>query len=83
MASVNVQFRLVSILKQFGREKGIGDTFTLQLAAGATLAQAMEQVGVPARRIGRFLRNGQTLLPDYAPADGEVIDVLPPTISGG
>jgi len=83
MASVNVQFRLVSILKQYGREKGLGDAFSLQLDEGTTLAQAMERAGVPLRRVGRFLKSGRALMPEYAPADGDVIDVVPPTISGG
>ena len=83
METVSVQFRMVSVLKQVAREMGLGDAFTLELPAGATLAQAMEQAGIPARRIGRYLNNGKIRMPDYAPVDGEIIDVVPPTISGG
>ena len=83
MAPINVQFKLYSILKQYGREKGIGDAFSLQVEPGTTLAQMVEQVGIPSKRIGRFIMQGKALQPDYAPADGDAIDLVPPTISGG
>jgi|YNPNPStandDraft_1061719.scaffolds.fasta_scaffold226974_2 molybdopterin converting factor small subunit len=83
MALVNVQVRFYSILKQYAREHGIGDVLTLSVEEGTTISQIVERAGIPIRRVGRYMKNGQILQPDYAPAEGDVIDVIPPTISGG
>lgn len=83
MATITVHFRLYSILKQYGLDKGLGEAFSLSVEEGTTLERIMERVGIPPKRVGRYLRQGRTMQPHEAPADGDVIDVLPPTISGG
>ena len=83
MARISIELRLNSILKKFGREKGLGDNFALSVEEGTTLDQAREEVGIPPKWVGRFLKDGQPLRPEYKVAAGDVIEVLPPAISGG
>ena len=83
MGQIRVEIKLYSILKKFGQEQGLGSQFLLEIEEGTTLDQIREQIGIPIRRIGRYLKQGKPVESDYAPADGETIDFLPPMISGG
>ena len=83
MASIHVAITLYSILKKYGQERGLGGQFTLEVEEGTTLEQLREQIGIPAGRVGRYLKQARTLEPTYVLADGDVIDLLPPMISGG
>lgn len=83
MALITVEIKLYSILKKHGQDNGYGGQFSLQIEEGTTLEQIREQIGIPAKRIGRYLKRARPLEPDYAPADGDAIDFLPPMISGG
>lgn len=83
MAPINVEIKLYSILKKYGQEKGLGGQFALEMDEGATLEELRERIGIPAGRIGRYLKQARPLQPDYVLVDGDVIDLLPPMISGG
>lgn len=83
MAPINVHIKLYSILKDYGRNNGMGSEFTLQVEPGTTLDHIREQLGIPEKRIGRYLKKARPLQPDYVVADGDAIDILPPMISGG
>lgn len=83
MAPITVDIKLYSILKKYGQELGLGGQFSLEIEEGATLEQLCEQIGIPGKRIGRYLKQARPLTPDYVLADGDAIDLLPPMISGG
>jgi molybdopterin converting factor small subunit len=83
MAPIHVEIKLYSMLKKYGQEQGLGGQFTLEVEEGATLEQVREQMGIPASRIGRYLKQARAVGPEYVLVDGDVIDLLPPMISGG
>ena len=83
MAPIHVEIKLYSMLKKYGQEMGLGGQFTLEIEEGTTLDQVREQIGIPARRIGRYLKQARAMEPAYVLVDGDVIDLLPPMISGG
>lgn len=83
MTTKRVEIRLYSILKNYGEEKGWGDRFPLEIDESFTLDDVRAHIGIPPNRIGRFVRQGRTMQPHDLPEDGDTIDVLPPTISGG
>lgn len=54
----------------------------LELAAGATVREMLEAVGIPPALVAAVTREGQLVSKDYRPHDGETIKVLA-VIGGG
>lgn len=84
MDTVRVEVHLYSILRKYAQEKGYSDSrFTVEVPRGTTVDEIREMLGIPERWIGRFLKEANRLPADYAVQEGDVIDILPPTIGGG
>lgn len=66
----------VGMLKEYasGQER-------LELAAGPTVEEMLETVGIPPKLVAGVVRDGDLVSQDYQPKDGETVKVL--TIMGG
>lgn len=53
----------------------------LELAAGSTVAEMLEMVGIPPSLVAGVIRDGELVAKDYCPQDREIIKVL--AIMGG
>lgn len=66
----------VGALKEYTGGQG-----RLELAAGSTVAEMLEAVGIPPALVAGVVRDGELVSKDYRPQDGETIKVL--AIMGG
>ncbi|MBC8248625.1 MAG: MoaD/ThiS family protein [Anaerolineales bacterium] len=66
----------VGFLKEYagGRDR-------LELAAGPTVAEMLETVGIPPALVAGVVRDGELVSKDYRPQDGDTVKVL--AIMGG
>ena len=53
----------------------------LELAAGSTVTEMLEAVGIPPAVVAGVVRDGELVPKDYRPRDGEVVKVL--AVMGG
>lgn len=66
----------IGMLKEYasGQER-------LHLAAGPTVAEMLEAVGIPPELVAGVIRDGDLVSQEYCPRDGETVKVL--AIMGG
>lgn len=53
----------------------------LELAAGSTVAEMLEEAGIPSALVAGVMRDGELLSKDYRPQEGETIKVM--AVMGG
>ena len=53
----------------------------MELAAGPTVREMLEEVGIPPELVAAVVREGRLVPKDYRPQDGDTIKVL--AVSGG
>jgi sulfur carrier protein ThiS len=73
---VSVTLVPIGMLKEYA-----GGQERLELAAGPTVTQMLEVVGIPPELVAGVIRDGDLVSQDYRPEDGEVVKVL--AIMGG
>ena len=75
-----VQIVLHAHLRRFAKS----DTPLVEICVdgGATLANVLAELGVPQREVFLLMADGQRVLLDHVPADGDRIEALP-VITGG
>lgn len=68
---------VAGMLKEYTGGRG-----RLELAAGATVREMLEAVGIPPELVAAVTREGRLVPKDYRPQDGDIIKVLA-VIGGG
>ncbi len=79
---ITVQVKLFATLRRFRPGLGIGEAFTMELDAGATVAQLIALLGLPAEEIKTVFVNNVIRGQDYPLADGDQVGIFPP-VGGG
>jgi sulfur carrier protein ThiS len=62
-------------------KKYAGGQERVEMAAGPTVAEMLEEVGIPPELVAGVIRDGKLVAETYRPQDGETVKVL--TIMGG
>lgn len=79
---MKVAVRLFATLQAYLPGEAGGDSATLDLPEGSTVADAMRSLGIPADLEGLTVVNGRDAPPDQVLTDGDVLSVFPPLAGG-
>ena len=79
---MHVQVKLFATLRRCYPDLGIGEALDVELAPGATVADLVRQLGLPADEVKIVFVNGVVRETDHALADGDELGIFPP-VGGG
>ena len=79
---IKVEVRLYATLRRYRPELNIGEALPVELPAGATIGQLIEQLGLPEKEIKVVFVNGVVQEFDHVLADGDRVGFFPP-VGGG
>jgi molybdopterin synthase sulfur carrier subunit len=79
---LQVELRLFAGLRAFLPDVGLGESKRWPVEPGTTIAQLIQQVGVPAEEIKVVMVNGRARSVDYTLADGDRVSIFP-AVGGG
>jgi len=79
---MTVRVKLHAILRKFLPPAAVDNTAVLELAEGATVADAIAKLGIPAKHASMLVSGDDYLKPETVLRDGQEINVFPP-IAGG
>jgi molybdopterin converting factor small subunit len=79
---VQVQVKLFASLRHYRPGLGIGESFSVDLPAGATLGELVQQLGLPQEEVKLFFVNGRSQSQEHALTGGDEVGIFPP-VGGG
>lgn len=79
---IQIQVRLYATLRKYRPEVAHGQSFTVELPAGSTVADLLRELGVPEGEMKRTFVNGIIQEAEYRLADGDSLGVFPPVAGG-
>jgi len=80
--AIKVEVRVYAGLRRYLPEAPIGHSTTVMLRPGATVAEALESLGIPLRETKTCFVNGIQREPGHPLRDGDQLAAFPP-IAGG
>ena len=79
---MQVHVKLFASLRTYRSGLGIGESCPVELPAGATVGELVQQLGLPPAEVKLFFVNGRSQPLEYALADGDEVGIFPP-VGGG
>jgi len=79
---ITVHVKLFATLRQYRPGLGLGQAFPVELPAGATVGDLVQQLGLPAEEVKIVFVNGLFRNLDHVLADGDELGIFPP-VGGG
>lgn len=79
---ITIQVKLFATLRQYRPGLGIGEAFAVTLAEGATIADLIQQLGLPKDEVKIIFVNALFREPGHVLADGDEVGMFPP-VGGG
>ena len=79
---MEVMIKLHYVLKAYAPGKDYREPFTLSVADGAVLGQALAALGVPSDREYLFFIGSERVTRDRALKNGDTVTILPPIVGG-
>ena len=79
---MQVHVRLFASLRHHRPGLGIGESFPVELPAGATIAGLVEHLGLPREEIKLAFVNGRSRPQEYTLTGGDEVGIFPP-VGGG
>jgi len=80
---IRVRLRAYASLRQYLPPGPLGAAVDLYLPEGSKLAEALQNLGMPAEQVKQCFVNGRQQGLDYCLRDGDEIGVFPPIGGGG
>jgi sulfur carrier protein ThiS len=79
---MKIHVKLFASLRKYLPAGTSGDTFTIEVAAGTTVRDAIAALGIPAEHARMIVSANEQLEPTAALRDGQQLDVFPPLAGG-
>lgn len=79
---MNVRVKLFASLRKYTPAGAAGDTFTVEVPAGATVRDAIATLGIPSERARMIVSKNVQLEPTAPLQDGQELDIFPPLAGG-
>ncbi len=81
-ALINVQVRLYATLRKYRPDVPHGQSITVQLTAGSTISDLLQELGIPEAETKQSFVNGIIREAEHHLAEGDRLGIFPP-IAGG
>jgi molybdopterin converting factor small subunit len=82
LTMITVRVKLFATLRRYRPGLGLGEAFPVELPAGATVGDLIEQLGLPAGEVKIVFVNALFRDQDHVLADGDELGIFPP-VGGG
>ena len=79
---ITVKVRLFATLRRYRPGLGLGESLTVKLPAGATVADLIAHLGLPPQEVKFAYVNHIVRRPEHPLADGDDVGLFPP-VGGG
>jgi molybdopterin synthase sulfur carrier subunit len=79
---MRVTVKLHATLKKYLPPGSSGDGIELEVTEGATVADVIERLGIPAKHAGMLVSEDEYLESTTVVRDGQEIDIFPPLAGG-
>jgi molybdopterin converting factor small subunit len=79
---ITVHVKLFATLRRTRPGLGIGEAFPVEVLAGTTVGQLIEQLGLPQEQVKLVFVSGIARDREHVLADGDVVGIFPP-VGGG
>lgn len=79
---IEVQVKLYATLRRYQPQLRLGEALSISLPEGATVAQLVAKLGIPASTVKTVFVKGEIVKEEHALRDGDDVGIFPP-IAGG
>ena len=79
---MQVELKLYAMLRKYRPEGEAGESLFLDLENGATVAQLLEELGIPPEIPKAIFVNDLSKRPEHVLADGDRVGIFPPVAGG-